>query len=152
MVQLSFTFEGRNQKLEKDLFFDQLRIFAEAQNWLPAVRNEVELLLEEWLTNIFNYGFTRQTAPQIQVAITSEKELARIEIKDNGIPFDPTKHPEPDLNLPPEERPIGGLGIFMVRKLSHGLRYERAGDWNRLIIEKNLAPPSLAPKPKAPQN
>jgi anti-sigma regulatory factor (Ser/Thr protein kinase) len=53
---------------------------------------------------------------------------------DQGKPFDPTKHPEPDVSLPIEERPIGGLGIHLTRKMMSSFKYERAGGENRLVI------------------
>ena len=152
MDQVSFSFEGRIPGLEKEQFFSELRQFAESQKWLPRIIDEVQLLLEEWLTNVFTYGAHGEHPPEARVVITLRENLARIEIADNGIAFEPTKHPAPDLKLPPEERPIGGLGIFMMRNLSQSMRYHRAGDWNRLVIEKNLAAPSLAGKKEAPQS
>ena len=141
MAELRFTF---SESQNKEQFAAQLRRFAGENSWLPAITNEVELICEEWLTNIRNYGVTANL--QIRAGITARNDLAEIEVIDNGIPFDPTRHKDPDLNVPAEQRPIGGLGIFMMKKLSRSMRYERQGEWNRLVIEKDLTKPVLTLK------
>ena len=53
---------------------------------------------------------------------------------DDGVPYDPLMHKDPDTSLPAEERPIGGLGIMMVRKMSDSMSYERNHDHNYLTV------------------
>ena len=62
----------------------------------------------------------------------------RIEIRDDGIPFDPLAHPEPDTSIPLEEKPIGGLGILMARKSMDDISYERRDSENILTLTKRL--------------
>jgi anti-sigma regulatory factor (Ser/Thr protein kinase) len=144
VAELSFTFVFKASG--KDQFFTKLRSFAAENDWLPAITNEVELILEEWLTNVLDYGLNSRETPQLHVKIRTRGGVAKIEVEDNGIAFDPTLQKDPDLSIPAAKRPIGGLGIFMMKKLSRGIGYERQGEWNRLIIEKDLLKPVLRPK------
>ena len=144
MAELLFKFHSEHQG--KEPFFVELRQFAVANGWLPGITNEVELIFEEWLTNVQSYGMVGNSSPQIDVTVRSEGEFASLEITDNGVAFDPTQRKDPDLSIPVEERPIGGLGIFMIKKLSGSMRYDRRGEWNRLVIEKDLTRPVLSPK------
>jgi anti-sigma regulatory factor (Ser/Thr protein kinase) len=144
VAELRFTFDSENR--DKEHFFVQLRQFAVENQWLPAIANEVELILEEWLTNVRDYGLSQQPNQEIRLKLESRGDLVEVEIIDNGLPFDPTQRPDPDVTLPAEERPIGGLGIFMMKKLSKKLRYERNGQWNRVVIEKDLTKPVLTKK------
>ena len=62
----------------------------------------------------------------------------KITFADSGIPFDPLNAPPPDVNLPAEERPIGGLGIFLVRELMDDVSYRYENGKNTLAFEKRL--------------
>ena len=64
--------------------------------------------------------------------------LLKIVITDNGIPFNPLETREPDITLPLEERPIGGLGIFLVKQLMTDVRYDRSEGKNRLTMTKEI--------------
>lgn len=139
----SFSFESSDPAREKETFFARLREFGQGCHWTPPIENEVELILEEWWANLINYALVGNPQPRVAVRIEAQPAEAQIEIQDNGIPFDPTQHPDPDFTLPPEERPIGGLGIYMIKKLSRGLRSERSGQQNILRLEKDLVTPVL---------
>lgn len=125
----------------KALFFPKLRTFAEANNWGTAVANQVELILEEWLTNVVSYGFSvdnRIPDPRLSIQIESADQTISICVSDNAPEFDPTARPDPDITRPAEERPPGGLGIFMMKKLAQSVQYERHDGQNHLRITKNL--------------
>ena len=59
-------------------------------------------------------------------------------LADRGKEFDPTRREDPDLSLPAEERPIGGLGIFLIKQLMDSVEYRREGGENLLILKKRL--------------
>lgn len=128
---------------DKEGCFKAFRQFAFGRGWLPAITNEIELTLEEWLTNVFNYGLRTTVDPQVAVSIREEGDHARIEVRDNGPAFNPLEQKDPDLTIPAEERPIGGLGIFMMRRLSSKMLHQREGDWNCLVLWKDLKKPVL---------
>jgi len=139
----SFSFESRNPAGEKERFFSELRQFAVDSGWSPAISNEVELVIEEWWTNLISYGLVGQPHPLIKVCVNTNSRSVILEIEDNGMPFDPTLRPGPDLSLPLEQRPIGGLGIYMIKKLTRQMHSERRAGRNILRIEKDLTRPVL---------
>jgi anti-sigma regulatory factor (Ser/Thr protein kinase) len=57
-------------------------------------------------------------------------------ISDEGKPYDPTQKEDPDINLPVEDRPIGGLGIFLIRQIMDEVKYSREDRQNRLTLVK----------------
>jgi serine/threonine-protein kinase RsbW len=106
--------------------FDQKRI------------QEIELALEEALVNIFNYAYPEE-AGDVEVNCKIENGQFIIEIIDAGIPFDMTSLSDPDLTADVDERKIGGLGIFLLKKMVDEVRYRREKDQNilNLIIKKD---------------
>lgn len=117
---------------------DSLEHLGEAWGIDPQTCMSVNLALEEAFTNVVNYAF-ETSAPQ-EVIIDMQKTEAQIiiTITDEGRPYDPTKSPEPDISLPAEERPVGGLGIFLIRKIMDEVIYERNENKNQLTLIKNM--------------
>ena len=93
----------------------------------------VELATEEALANICNYAYP-QGAGEVVVRCKADEGLFTIEIVDSGIPFDPTARPDPDLTKDITERPLGGLGVFFVKKLMDGVKYRRENGRNILVL------------------
>ena len=100
---------------------------------------QVDLAVEEAFVNVASYAYGEGTGP-VTLSVSEEKETGRLVIRlsDSGIPFDPTARKEPDLSLPAEERQIGGLGIFMVKKSMDELRYAYENGQNVLTMYKNI--------------
>jgi serine/threonine-protein kinase RsbW len=96
----------------------------------------VYLCLEELVTNICNYAWSDGGEHGIQVHLAVDPEFVKVTIEDDGMAFDPTKHPEPDLNKPAAERQIGGLGIHLVRQNMNEMWYSRQENRNILILRK----------------
>ncbi len=108
--------------------------FAERDNWPADLTFKVNLALDELSVNVVNYG---GDASEIEVSLASDGEKVRVEIVDDGQPFDPLNEaPEPDIDAPLEERAIGGLGIHLVREMMDELHYSREGGKNRLAMVK----------------
>ncbi len=102
----------------------------------PKVVFHVNLVLEEILTNIIAYGYADSDEHYISIGIfLAEGELV-IQVADDGRPFNPLEAPEPDLESPLEERPVGGLGLHLVRSLMHEFEYERNEGQNLLVMKK----------------
>jgi len=104
---------------------------------------QIELSLLEICINIIRYAYPEQKG-EIILRIWRQKGKVFLEIRDNGIPFDPTKSSPPDLKeiLTNEEK--GGLGIFLSRKLMDGFDYKREKGQNILTMYKKLGK-ALAP-------
>ncbi|HZT51308.1 MAG TPA: ATP-binding protein [Stellaceae bacterium] len=87
--------------------------------------------LEELVSNLVKYGYD-DPGPRGTVAVTlrlADRRL-KLEIVDDGRPFDPFAQAPPDLDAPLEERPVGGLGLHLVRRLMDEARYRREGHCN----------------------
>lgn len=98
------------------------------------------ILLEELFTNLVKYGYPDRTEPgQAEIALGLNGSLLEIEFIDNGRAFDPLAVPLPDLGEPLDERPIGGLGLHLLRSLSDGVRYERRDNKNVIRLSRSVA-------------
>ena len=101
---------------------------------LPEVQmRQLELLIEEIFVNISRYAYPEDSPGSVTVSYMVPKagEL-NVEVGDQGIEFDPLSAPAPDLTLGLEERPVGGLGIFLLKRFAGSLSYRREQGWNRL--------------------
>jgi anti-sigma regulatory factor (Ser/Thr protein kinase) len=136
-------FQTTDPAREKERFFSELRAFADTAHWSAPIENEIELILEEWWANLVNYAFAETSKPRIHIEIDSSAQTANIIVRDNGIAFDPVARADPDFSIPVEQRPIGGLGIYMIKKLSTKISSTRQGAENCLRIEKDLTRPVL---------
>jgi anti-sigma regulatory factor (Ser/Thr protein kinase) len=120
-----------------------IRRFCDRNGVTETVRNRTQLICEEWFVNVVKHGFGgggeeaagAPVPPRITVRLgmTRRGELT-VRLADNGPPFNPDDLPEPDLALPAEQRPIGGLGIHLIRRLASRHRYERTDDRNVLTL------------------
>ena len=106
---------------------------------IPQVLS-LNLVLEEALTNIILYAFEDQSQHSIEINFQSEGDQLTISLIDDGLPYDPTLKEDPDVTLSAEERPIGGLGIFLIKKIMDNVEYERKTNKNFLILTKNMKP------------
>lgn len=103
------------------------------------IRMQLDVAVEELFVNIAHYAYDNEMGKAtIQVEVNKEPLSVVITFIDQGKPYDPLAKPDPDITLPAEERPIGGLGIFMVKKSMDNVKYEYKDGSNILTIEKNL--------------
>ena len=104
---------------------------------LPQELNmPINLALEEAVSNVMLYAYPGKSG---QVLVECEKSDKLVfTITDSGVPFDPTQQEDPDVTQSAEDRPIGGLGIFLVRQIMDDIRYERKDDKNILTLIKKL--------------
>jgi serine/threonine-protein kinase RsbW len=98
----------------------------------------VELVTEEALVNVFNYAYP-QTEGNLHLRCMGDGDRFIIEVTDWGVPFDATVQPDPDVTSPLEERPIGGYGIYLIKKMTDEMRYSRDDGRNilSLLIKKS---------------
>ena len=115
-----------------------------ASRWLadrnspPAADYLANLAIEELVTNCIKHGYDDKGEHIIEITLKlSANELA-LTVTDDGHPFNPLELPEPDIHLPMEDRPIGGLGIHLLRKMSDRMEYERTGGKNQITLRKSL--------------
>ena len=97
---------------------------------------QINIAIDEIYSNIVK--FSGATEVTLIVEIRKATLSARLTFIDNGKPYDPIKQADPDITLPAEEREVGGLGIFIVKKTMDSVCYRRNGDKNELAITKTL--------------
>ena len=113
--------------------------------------NNVGIAVEEVFVNIASYAYPSDTSPtsnasiaklcdgEVTISVSTDSGKLIIEFADNGMPYDPLVKADPDTTLPIDEREIGGLGIFMVKKLMDDVRYRYEDGKNILTIYKDLS-------------
>jgi serine/threonine-protein kinase RsbW len=101
----------------------------------------MHLALEEHLANIIAHGGNPGPSGTITVRFALEPAALRVEIEDDAGPFNPLNAPTVDTAVPLEEKPLGGLGILLIRKSVDELEYRRAGDRNVLVMRNRLTAP-----------
>lgn len=101
---------------------------------------KIQVAVEELFVNIANYAYPDRTDGQASISLEKIEEPAsvRITLTDSGIPYDPLAKPDPNVTLSAEERQIGGLGIFMVKKSMDEVYYEYKNGQNCLTLEKKF--------------
>ena len=97
----------------------------------------VNLAIEEIVTNIIKYGYNDTDPHTITVHLALFPDTIRLQLKDDGHPFDPLQTPEPDIHVPLDQRKIGGLGLHLVRATVSRIAYRRENGAN--ILEMDIA-------------
>ena len=103
-----------------------------------ATTRKIRLAIEEAVVNIISYAYPPGVEGTIHLQAFSNSKCLKIVIIDSGAPFNPTEAAQADTTLSAEDRPIGGLGILLVRELMDSINYERADGKNILTVKKNL--------------
>lgn len=99
----------------------------------------VSLAIEELVTNCIKYGYQDSNDHTIDFLLSVSEGTLRLDVIDDGSPFNPLEATRPDLSLPPEKRPIGGLGLHLLRELADEMNYERKDGTNRLRLTKRMS-------------
>ena len=100
---------------------------------------QIELAVEEIFVNIAHYAYRPQIGQAtVRVEVKEEPLSVIITFIDRGVPYDPLKRSDPDVTLSAEEREIGGLGIFMTKKVMDEVAYEYKDGQNVLTLKKRL--------------
>ena len=105
----------------------------------PDVAFQLNLAMDEALANTVNYAYPKDTDGLVTLEAEKDDNTMIFRMIDHGIPFDPTKDAaEVDVTLGAEDRPIGGLGIFLIKQMMDEVKYLREGDRNILTMKKTL--------------
>ncbi|MBQ3669032.1 MAG: ATP-binding protein [Clostridia bacterium] len=111
----------------------------EGMDCSPKALMQVELAVEEIFMNIASYAYKPNTGRAVvRVETADAPPSVTITFIDRGVPYDPLAKRDPDTTLSADEREIGGLGIFMVKKTMDDMTYEYKDGQNILTIKKNL--------------
>jgi serine/threonine-protein kinase RsbW len=97
-----------------------------------------ELALEEIFMNIVMHGSRPELAPRVEVSLHRDAESVTMTVEDDGPEFDPLSLPPPDVTASLADRRVGGLGVFLVRKMMDNVSYARIAGRNQLRMSKRL--------------
>jgi anti-sigma regulatory factor (Ser/Thr protein kinase) len=111
-----------------------------AQGVPPPLMMTLNLAIEEWVVNVISYAYADTSEHMIELRLWRDGNELRIDIEDDGRPFDPTAQAEADTSLPIEHRQIGGLGIHFIRKTMDRFAYRREREHNVVTLVKQLTP------------
>lgn len=113
--------------------------FADARAVPASVRRSMSVVLDELLTNTVSYGFAGREGGEVTVDVELSADRVSVTLSDDGAPFNPLDLAAPDTALSVAERPVGGLGIHLVRRMMDDVRYQRRTDRNIVVVTKRLA-------------
>ncbi len=144
LTMLLFQYNGDLRIFEKPAVKENYKDF---YNWVHEIctewslneelSNKLDMCGEEIYANICFYAYPYRTG-NIKVTMDkTENELIMV-FEDNGTAYNPLEKPDPDLTIPPKERPIGGLGIFMVKQMAKDIEYKRIDEKNILTIKFDI--------------
>ena len=122
-----------------DTVTDFVNEHLEAYDCPMKAQMQIDIAIDELFGNIAHYAYNPETGDAtVRVEVVEDPMAVVITFIDKGVPYDPLKQADPNTSLSAEEREIGGLGIFMVKKTMDDISYEYKDGQNILKIKKNL--------------
>ncbi len=131
------TVEAKTENIE--LVTDFVNSMLEEADCPMKRQVQIDVAVDELFGNIAHYAYGEGTGEAtVRVEILENPPAARLTFIDSGIPYNPLEKEDPDVTLSAAERKIGGLGIFMVKKMASGIEYEYSGNRNILAVTFSL--------------
>ncbi len=122
-----------------DTVIDSIDEFLVKNGCPEEIRTLITIAAEEIYVNIAHYAYGNvEGEANVEMCVCPDPSRYRLTFRDTGKPFNPLEKEDPDLELPAEERPVGGLGIYMVRQMMDHVEYHYENGQNILILEKAL--------------
>jgi|YelNatPaOPRAMG01_1025707.scaffolds.fasta_scaffold01323_20 serine/threonine-protein kinase RsbW len=115
-------------------FLDIVEGFAKSLAFSSKKTQKIVLIMEEAILNVMNHAYSDGEPGPVEIRCWEEDESIVLELRDRGRPFNPVDAANPDLTADLAERPIGGLGIFLIKKIADDVRYRREEDENILTM------------------
>lgn len=137
-IKIGKKFTIKNDISEIELLKKEISEFGKNNRVRHELISDIQLALEEAVSNIINYAYSDKLRHEICILASLEKNNLIVEIEDDGKPFNPIQFPKSDTDKPIEERPIGGLGVYLFMKLMDKVEYKRENEKNVLIMKKNI--------------
>ena len=135
MKELTIEAKTSNIEAVTDFVNEQL----EALDCPMKAQMQIDIAIDELFSNIAHYAYNPEIGQAtVRVEVIEDPLSVVITFIDNGVPYDPLAKADPDTTLSAEEREIGGLGIYMVKKSMDDITYEYRDGQNILAIKKNL--------------
>jgi len=135
MKELTIAATVENIETVTDFVNEQLEAF----DCPMKAQMQIDIAIDELFGNIAHYAYNPEIGKAtVRVEVIEDPLAVTITFIDNGVPYDPLAKADPDTTLSAEEREIGGLGIYMVKKSMDDITYEYKDGQNILAIKKNL--------------
>ena len=112
--------------------------FCEQRDIDNDITMSLNLAIEEAVVNVMNYAYPEGTVGYVDIEAEANDDFVTFVISDTGKPFDPTQKDEVNIALSVEDRPIGGLGIHLVRRMMDEISYRYADHRNILTLRKRI--------------
>lgn len=128
----------RNDIGQISLLSEMVEEIAEERGLDSGVAMNINLALEEAVTNVIMYAYPEGEEGELRLDAVIDDDSLKFILSDKGKEFDPTAKPEPDITLDVEKRPVGGLGIHLVRKIMDSVSYKRKDGKNILTMIKHI--------------
>ena len=138
MARSRLSINLKNDLSELDRLHDRVEQFSDQAGLPPKYRCQLNLVLEEVFTNIVSYGYQDREVHWIRMVVSMDAGCLTIQVEDDGIAFNPADVQHPDVECTLEDRPIGGLGVHIVRSFTCDIVYRRTQHKNILILKKDV--------------
>ena len=151
LTMLFIHFLGRSEYVrggKQLILYNDVKQISRLEGWLEALSEDMNLdpilvpslnlALEEAVTNVVLYAYPQGTYGSVELEASLEGNTLTFVLSDSGKPFDPTSRPEVDITASAEDRPIGGLGVHLVRQIMDHVQYEWKDGYNVLTMTKNI--------------
>jgi anti-sigma regulatory factor (Ser/Thr protein kinase) len=129
------TIEALSENLYTALDFVNVEL--EKMRCPQKAQMQIDVAVEEVFSNIARYAYSPETGLAVIRIRTGPNEI-RLEFEDRGEPYNPLENADPDISAPAENRPLGGLGVFMVKKMMDTVEYRYEGSKNLLTLKKTI--------------
>ena len=111
------------------------------------LRFKIELSIEEAVENVVQYAYEGGIGwLEAGTSLDDQSLVLTIELRDAGVPFNPLEQTDPNISLSADERPVGGLGIYLCKKMMDSISY-RYEDGNNVLVMKKMVGPDLCVSP-----
>jgi anti-sigma regulatory factor (Ser/Thr protein kinase) len=138
--RLELVLENRRAEIQRAHNF--LDSVAAQFQWPTKLTADLHVAIEEHLANIIHHGYDPGQSGHVTIRFHPGSGEIRVEIEDDARPFNPLLVPPVDVTRPIEARPVGGLGVHLIRQLTDQLDYQHRNHRNRLVLLKRLSPPA----------
>lgn len=132
----TLTLKNRKEELERIVSF--IDWFSIGKNFSENYIFDLNLILDEICTNIIRHGEIMSEDSEIEISLETDENDCIIKVKDEGKEFNPVKYEPYDLNMKIEDRPVGNLGIVLVKAKCDEINYDRNDGRNILLMKKHL--------------
>ena len=150
MLAIQFTKQHREMRLQRSITLpNDVEAVSELSTFVEKVcialdiddytTTQLNLAMEEAVVNVMNYAYPIGKKGDIEIEAQANEVRLKFTITDSGKAFDPTARKDVDTSLAAEDRPIGGLGIHLIRQIMDSINYERIGGKNVLTLRKKLS-------------